>query len=47
MYHVALDLSPERVKKLKVLAAANGTTVRSLATKMVVEGIEKEEQTKR
>ena len=48
MYHVALDLSQEQVKELKVLAATNSTTVRALVSILVVAAlhkfIKKEEQ---
>ncbi len=49
MYHVALDLSQEQVKELKVLAATDSTTVLSLVTKLVVDRLnrsKKEEQKK-
>ena len=37
MYHVALDLSQEQAKGLKVLAATNGIPVFRLVTNLVVE----------
>lgn len=39
MYHVALDLSQEQVKQLKVLVAATGTTIIALVTSLVAEEI--------
>ena len=36
MYHVALDLSPEQVRRLKVLAATTSTTVKELVSTLVV-----------
>ena len=39
MYHVALDLSQEQVRQLKVLAATTGTTVKDLVTELVAKEI--------
>ncbi len=46
MYHVALDLSQEQVKDLKVLAAASGISVYKLVTGLVVKEISKEVPTR-
>jgi len=41
VYHVALDLSQEQIKQLKVLAATNSITVKDLVTGLVVNEIKK------
>lgn len=35
MYHVSLDLTPDQVKELKMVAVAEGTTVKELTTTIV------------
>lgn len=40
MYHIALDLTPERIKKLKRKALASNTTVKGLVTQLVLAVIE-------
>lgn len=47
MYHVALDLSQEQVRRLKVLAATTGTTVKGLVTGLVAEEIRNPKAEKR
>ena len=41
-YHVALELTPEQVKKLKILATSRDTNVKDFVSNLVTKEIEKE-----
>ena len=40
-YHVALELTPEQVRGLKLLAVGKGVSIKNLISQLTIEAIEK------